>query len=322
MDFSKWIDSVHEDDRPRVEAVIESALERNTKYEVEFRVRQKGTKEVRWLAGLGNVLRDSNGKPLRMIGAAVDTTERRRAEEALRNTEKLAVAGRLAASIAHEINNPLEAVTNLVFLARTTGAANARGEKLLTAAEEELKRAAHLTKQTLGFYRDRTLPSRFNITEVIEDVLSLYAGRIESRCITVKKDYDNPGQMHGMIGELRQAISNLVANAVDAMSGSGGTLHIRVRRTMHSRNGSVLKITIADTGTGIPVELQKRIFEPFFTTKLETGTGLGLWLTKNIVKNHRGTIRLSSSNAGKTGTVFLLTIPQGDYHSLPATSAA
>jgi PAS domain S-box-containing protein len=322
MDFSKWIDSVHEDDRPRVEAVIESALERNTKYEVEFRVRQKGTKEVRWLAGLGNVLRDSNGKPLRMIGAAVDTTERRRAEEALRNTEKLAVAGRLAASIAHEINNPLEAVTNLVFLARTTGAANARGEKLLTAAEEELKRAAHLTKQTLGFYRDRTLPSRFNITEVIEDVLSLYAGRIESRCITVKKDYDNPGQMHGMIGELRQAISNLVANAVDAMSGSGGTLHIRVRRTMHSRNGSALKITIADTGTGIPVELQKRIFEPFFTTKLETGTGLGLWLTKNIVKNHRGTIRLSSSNAGKTGTVFLLTIPQGDYHSLPATSAA
>jgi PAS domain S-box-containing protein len=322
MDFSKWIDSVHEDDRPRVEAVIESALERNTKYEVEFRVRQKGTKEVRWLAGLGHVLRDSNGKPLRMIGAAVDTTERRRAEEALRNTEKLAVAGRLAASIAHEINNPLEAVTNLVFLARTTGAANARGEKLLTAAEEELKRAAHLTKQTLGFYRDRTLPSRFNITEVIEDVLSLYAGRIEARCITVKKDYDNPGQMHGMIGELRQAISNLVANAVDAMSGSGGTLHIRVRRTMHSRNGSALKITIADTGTGIPVELQKRIFEPFFTTKLETGTGLGLWLTKNIVKNHRGTIRLSSSNAGKTGTVFLLTIPQGDYHSLPATSAA
>jgi two-component system, sporulation sensor kinase E len=322
MDFAAWRESVHEDDRPKVDAAIESALEHDTKYEVEFRVRQKGKKEVRWLAALGRVLRDSNWKPLRMIGAAVDVTERRQAEEALRNTEKLAAAGRLAASIAHEINNPLEAVTNLVFLARTTGATNANGARLLTIAEEELKRAAHLTKQTLGFYRDSTFPSRFNIADAIDDVLSLYARRIEARCITVKKGYDDPGQMHGMMGEIRQAISNLVANAIDAMSGSGGTLHIRVRRTTQSQDGSVLKITIGDTGTGIPIEVQKRIFEPFFTTKPETGTGLGLWLTKNIVENHRGTIRLSSSNAGKTGTVFLLTIPQGDYQSLPVSSAA
>jgi signal transduction histidine kinase len=228
----------------------------------------------------------------------------------------------LAASIAHEINNPLEAVTNLIFLARTAGAANAEGEKFLGLAEEELKRAAHITKQTLGFYRDSTFPTRFDIVQVIEDVLSLYARRIEGKRVQVRTQYVNPAEMHGMAGEIRQAISNLVANAVDAMPNSGGTLHIRVRRTRHSQNGPALRITVGDTGMGIPVELQKRIFEPFFTTKQETGTGLGLWLTKNIVKRHRGTVRVLSSNIGKTGTVFLLTLPQSDFQSVPATSAA
>jgi signal transduction histidine kinase len=128
--------------------------------------------------------------------------------------------------------------------------------------------------------------------------------------------------MQGMIGEIRQVISNLVANALDAMPNSGGTLHIRVRRTRHSQNGSALRVTIADTGMGIPVEQQKRIFEPFFTTKQETGTGLGLWLTKNIVEKHGGTIRVSSSTMGRTGAVFVLDLPQGDFHSAPATSAA
>ncbi len=315
MDFALWRQSVHEDDRPNVDAAIESALERDTKYEVEFRVRQKATGEVRWLAALGRILRDSAGKPLRMIGAAVDVTERRRAEQALRNSEKLAAAGRLAASIAHEINNPLEAVTNLIFLARTTGETNAKIEGLLAMAEEELKRAAHITKQTLGFYRDSTFPSRFNVAHVIDDLLSLYARRIEANGVKVKKNYVDPGEIHGMIGEIRQAISNLVANALDAMSFAGGTLYIRLRRTMHSQGGSALRITIADTGLGIPVELRRKIFEPFFTTKRETGTGLGLWLTKNIVEKHRGTIRVSSSNIGKTGTVFLMTVPEGNSHS-------
>jgi signal transduction histidine kinase len=244
-----------------------------------------------------------------MIGAAVDVTERRRAEEALRNAEKLAAAGRLAASIAHEINNPLEAETNLIFLARTTGVANAEGETLLTMADQELRRVAHLTKQTLGFYRDSTFPSNFAVAEVIDDVLSLYTRRLQAREVKVRKEYSDLGEMYGMIGEIRQVISNLVANAVDAMPNSGGTLHIRLRRTRYSQNGPALRITVADTGMGILVELQKRIFEPFFTTKPATGTGLGLWLTKSIVEKHRGTIRVSSSTSGKTGTVFLLFLP-------------
>jgi PAS domain S-box-containing protein len=310
MKFERWRESVHEDDRPRVDAAIQSALQHDTKYEVEFRVHRKDTNDVRWLAGSGRILRDNAGKPLRMVGAAVDITERRGAEEALRNSEKIAATGRLAASIAHEINNPLEAVTNLIFLARTAGGANAEGERFLGLAEEELKRAAHLTKQTLGFYRDRTFPTRFKVAHVIDDVLSLYARRIESKRVKVRKQYADPGEMHGMTGEIRQAISNLVANALDAMPSSGGTLHIRVRPTRHSQNGSGLRITVGDTGMGIPLEMQKRIFEPFFTTKLETGTGLGLWLTKSIVEKHHGTISVSSSNIGKTGTVFLLTLPQ------------
>jgi signal transduction histidine kinase len=257
-----------------------------------------------------------------MLGAAVDVTDRRRAEETLRNSEKLAAAGRLAASIAHEINNPLEAVTNLIFLARTAGEPNTKGEEFLAMAEEELRRAAHITKQTLGFYRESTSPTRFNITEVIDDVLSLYARRIAAQCVQIKKLYTFPAEMQGMVGEIRQVISNVVANALDAMPNSGGTLHIRVRRTRHSQNGSALRITIADNGVGIPVEQQKRIFEAFFTTKQETGTGLGLWLTKNIVEKHGGNIRVSSSNIGKTGTVFKLTIPQGDLQCGSGTFAA
>ena len=323
IDFELWRASLHEDDRPEIDAAIQSALERDTKYDVEYRVREKGTNEVRWLAALGRILRDSTGNPLRMIGAAVDVTERRRAEETLRNTEKLAAAGRLAASIAHEINNPLEAVTNLIFLARTAGAPNAEGKEFLAMADEELRRVAHLTKQTLGFYRDSTFPTRFKVTDVIDDVLSLYAGRIEAKRAQVRKHYVEPAWMQGMMGEIRQVISNLVANALDAMPNSGGTLHIRVRPTRHSQNGSAVRITIADTGMGIPAELQRRIFEPFFTTKQETGTGLGLWLTKNIVEKHRGTIRVSSSNTGKTGTVFLLTLPSGgDSHPVSSTFAA
>jgi PAS domain S-box-containing protein len=310
--FERWMEPIHQDDRPRVEAAIQSALKGDAKYEAEFRVVQRGTNDVRWIVSTGRVLRDSAGNPLRMLGAAVDVTERRRGEEALRNSEKLAATGRLAASIAHEINNPLEAVTNLIFLARTAGGPNAKGEEFLAMAEEELRRAAHITKQTLGFYRDSTSPARFNVAKVIDDVLSLYAGRIEAKRVQVKKRYASPAVMQGLVGEIRQVISNLVANALDAMPNSGGTLHIRVRPTRHSQNGSALRITVADNGMGIPVEQQKRIFEPFFTTKQETGTGLGLWLTKSIVEKHGGTIRVSSSSTGKTGTVFLLNLPQGD----------
>lgn len=268
------------------------------------------------------MLRDDAGNPLRMIGAAADITERRGAEEALRKAEKLAAAGRLAASMAHEINNPLEAVTNLIFLARTTGVTSAEGEGLLTMADEELRRVVHHTKRTLGFFRDSTLPRGFKVADVIDDVVSLYAGRMEARGVKVKKEYSNSGEMYGMVGEIRQAISNLVANALDAMSYSGGTLHVRLRRTAHSQNGPALQITVADTGAGIPAESRSRIFEPFYTTKLATGTGLGLWLTKGIVEKHGGTIRFYSANEGKTGTVFLLTLPLGGFHSASADSAA
>ena len=138
----------------------------------------------------------------------------------------------------------------------------------------------------------------------------------------MRKEYFDAGQMHGMIGEIRQAVSNLVANALDAMSHSGGTLQIRVRRTAHSRNGCGLRIMVADTGVGIRAQSKSRIFEPFFTTKPETGAGLGLWLTKNIVEKHSGTIRVFSSSRGTTGTAFLVTMPVRDSHSMSAISAA
>jgi two-component system, sporulation sensor kinase E len=321
--LEEWMEPVHKDDRPRVESAMRSALERDAKYEAEFRVVEQGTNEVRWVAASGRVLMDNAGKPLRMLGAAVDVTERRRSEEALRNSEKLAATGRLAASIAHELNNPLETLTNLIFLARTAGGVNSQGDRFLAMAEEELKWAAHLTKQTLGFYRDSTFPKRFDVAQALDDVLSLYARKIESKGAHVCKEYSGSTQMLGLTGEIRQMISNLLANAVDALPSKGGMLRLRIRSIANwNGTGKALRITIADTGVGIPCEMRKHIFEPFFTTKPDTGTGLGLWLTKNIVEKHQGTIRFASSNVGRTGTVFVLTLPQEQRESAIGNAAA
>jgi PAS domain S-box-containing protein len=309
--FEQWMEQIFKEDRSGVESAIKSALEHDAGYEVEFRVVEQATNEVRWVALSGRVLRDNAGNPLRMLGAAVDITERRRSEEALRNSEKLAATGRLAASIAHEINNPLEAVTNLIFLTRTAGGVNAEGENFLAIAEEELKRAVHITKQTLGFYRDNTFPTRFDVAQAVDDVLSLYARRIEAKGVHVRREYSGSTQMVGIPGEIRQVVSNLLANAVDALPSKPGMLRLRIRGIANWKGrGKAVRITIADNGIGIPREFRKHIFEPFFTTKQHTGTGLGLWLTKSIVGKHQGTIRFASSNVRKTGTVFVLTLPE------------
>jgi len=264
----------------------------------------------------------------KIIGAAKivrDITEKKKIDRALRVTEKLAAAGRMAATVAHEINNPLEAVTNLIYLARVDANNAERVTHYLEIAASELDRVAHITRQTLGFYRDTSSASRLSVTHILDDLLSFYERRFESRKIGVVKQYDGNIEITALVGELRQAFSNLLGNAIDAMP-DGGTLVIRARQT-HAWNRahrSGVRITILDTGSGIESRHRKNLFQPFFTTKEDIGTGLGLWITRSIVEKHGGTIRLKSrTGANDHGTAFSVFLPlDGKSENLKPLSLA
>lgn len=235
-----------------------------------------------------------------------------RAEQALRQSEKLAVAGRLASSIAHEINNPLESVTNLLYLMRISDNMD-QIKGYLQIAESELARVSEITSHTLQFYRQRTKPGPVQLTEILDSALALFHPRLASAGITVEKKFESIMPIWGMSGELRQVFSNLLGNSLDAMR-NGGRLVLHVRNTRDYCNGMApgVRVTIADTGFGVPPELRSRIFEPFVTTKGDTGTGLGLWISSEIVHKHGGRIRLKSctQEARSTGTAFTIFFPR------------
>jgi signal transduction histidine kinase len=232
-----------------------------------------------------------------------------RAQDALRRSEKLAVTGRLAASIAHEINNPLEAVTNLLFLMRSTED-SAQAHKYLAAADQELARVAEITRQTLRFYREPSHPVDTEVAAVLRSVLVLYHSRLTAAGVAVQLEIEAPNAtILASPGELRQVIANIIGNAIDAMR-HGGRLRVRVSEDRNPNQLPRLRLTIADTGTGIPEKLLPTIFEPFVTTKGETGTGLGLWVTGEILRRNRWNVRVRSRcGSGDTGTVFSITMP-------------
>ncbi len=235
--------------------------------------------------------------------------ERLVVEEALRKSEKLAVAGRLAASIAHEINNPLNSVTNLLYLIGNSSSLE-ESKRYGEIAAAELARVSEIVVQTLRFYREPSKPSIVDITEIVDSALMLYKARLTSAEIVVERDFRECSPLVARAGELRQVILNLIGNAIDAI-GRGGRLKIRVTNTHEHRNGSRpgIRLTIADTGSGIHPEIRKTLFEPFVSTKSDTGTGLGLWVSSEIVSKHGGTIQVKSSvrsqNAGTAFSVFL-----------------
>jgi len=265
-----------------------------------------------WLASAYPVR--TTPQQVRWVGVIVlDASERKRNEEALRKTEKLAATGRLAASIAHEINNPLEAITNLLFLLRNYCGLQDPALNYVTMAEHEAKRIAEITQQTLRFYRQSTLPTRANMGEMLDSVISLYQGRLTALNIKVERDYDTRMDLFCFAGELRQVFANLVSNAIDASS-AGGRLLVRARRSRNWKDPAQtgLRIAVADTGTGMQPAVRERVFEAFFTTKEVTGTGLGLWVSHEIIAKHRGLVHVRSRYAaqGKTsGTVFQIFLP-------------
>jgi signal transduction histidine kinase len=251
---------------------------------------------------------------VRWVGLIVmDASDRKRSEEALRKTEKLAATGRLAASIAHEINNPLEAITNLLYLLSNHAELTEPARSYVELAEHEVRRISEITQQTLRFYRQSTLPARTNLAELLDSVLSLHQGRLRNLGIAVEKKYDAKTDLYCFAGELRQVFANLIGNAIDAMP-AGGRLVVRARR---SRDWSCpeklgVRFQVADTGSGMTPEVQKHIFEPFFTTKEVTGTGLGLWVSSEIVVKHKGSMRVRSRvpvGGGASGTIFELFFP-------------
>lgn len=236
--------------------------------------------------------------------------ENRVAEEILRKSEKLAVAGRLAASIAHEINNPLASVTNLLYLIR--GSSSLEETKAYTEiAATELARVSEIVTQTLRFYREPTKPALVQVTEIVDSALTLYQARLSAAEIVIERDFRECSPVLAMAGELRQVILNLIGNSLDAI-GRDGMLKIRASNAHERSNGSRpgVRLTVADSGSGISPEIRKTLFEPFVSTKGDTGTGLGLWISSQIVQRHAGTIQVKSRALPPyTGTVFSVFLP-------------
>jgi len=251
-----------------------------------------------------------------------DITVRKQAEEALIRSEKLASVGRMAASISHEINNPLGAVTNLLYLAKATNEMPDSARRYLEIADEELKRVAHITQQSLGFYRESTAPARTSVNAVLQSAIDVLGGKIKAKQAVVEKQWDGDVEITAVAGELRQVFSNLLANSLDAI-GEKGVIKLRVSTGAALNNGHrCVRVTIADNGKGISASVRRQIFEPFVTTKGTTGTGLGLWVSKQLIDKHEGSIRVRSNTDGtRSGTVFSVTLPVGPGAAADGQSA-
>jgi PAS domain S-box-containing protein len=249
-----------------------------------------------------------------MTGAVMvfrDITQRRQTEQALRVSERLTQAGRLSATIAHEIRNPLDTVTNLIYLLQHDSNPASVSQQYLEMAGEELSRITQITGQLLTFHREARHPVQVSIAEVLDSVLTLFAPQIRKSGVTVEKLFETPARVRGFPGELRQVFSNLVGNAIDAMP-HGGRLILHVRESARtddpSRKG--IRTTIIDTGSGISSGVKRNLFAPFYTTKGEKGTGLGLWVSRGIVDKHEGTIHVISTTRDKrSGTAFSVFLP-------------
>ena len=290
--------------------------ERVGSYETE-RVHKNGAR-LRVLLSVSPI-RNERGELVGASAIARDISQQKRTEEALRRNERLATAGRLTAAIAHEIRNPLEALINLVYLARRDAAGR---DEYLRLAEQEIGRLDSIAQQALGFVRETTSPERLDPAKILDEVLQLYLRKLQQNHITVDKRSQEQMEIFGFPGELRQLFSNLILNAMEAMK-DGGTLHLRVVRT-HEWSGEQRPgacVTIADTGNGIQSTDLPHIFEPFYTTKKENGTGLGLWLAYGIAQKHTGWIKVSSrTTAGHSGTVFSVFLPESP--AIAASQAA
>jgi PAS domain S-box-containing protein len=259
-------------------------------------------------------VRDDRGRIVGVASISRDVTQSKKVERALHISERLASVGRLAATIAHEINNPLEAVTNLIFLAQNCTADEDR-QRFLEHAQRELARVALLTKQTLGFYRENKCPGPVPLGDLVSPLVSVFSARARNKSIRIETEIRQNPTIHAVAGEIRQLFANLLNNSIDAVNDRGRILiRVSAANEWRGKRRAGARLTVADTGPGIPQEMRQRLFEPFFTTKKDVGTGLGLWVTNSILEKHGGSICVRSSVVpGNSWTAFSVFLPlEGD----------
>src|SRR6185312_10618546 len=252
----------------------------------------------------------SGNNPNAILEICRDITAQLQAEEALRNADKLAARGLIAEIVAHEINNPLGAITNVFYLLRNHPSLDPEARNYARMAEQELERIAHITRQTLSFYRETSHPVPVSTTSLLDEILELHTSQLERNNIKIDRRYSNEGIVQGFPGELKQVLLNLVSNAIEAMP-EGGRLRVHVGESFGANvDHGRIRISIVDTGSGIAPEDAKRLFEPFFSTKASKGTGLGLWISKGILQKYEGTIRFRSIGLrSRKVTCFSIFIP-------------
>ncbi len=312
---------LHPDDIPTVQQQIQPVLDGTGEFNVDFRVFFPDG-SIHWLQGFGKPVRAADGTVSHMVGFNLDVTDRKRAEEIVLRNEKLAAVGRLASSIAHEINNPLEAVTNLLYLARHSETLP-EARPFLETADLELRRVGAITNQTLRFHRQSTRPTAVTFAALTQNIFTGQHSRLQNAAIVIATRDRTNMPVLCFEGEIRQVLTNLIGNAIDSMHGRGGTLSLRGCTVHDPRTGVPgMRITVADTGTGISDAARQKLFDAFFTTKGIGGTGLGLWISKEILDRHHGRLHLrTSQDPARHGTVFTIFLPASTTVQ-PATPTA
>lgn len=313
-----------ERDQPGVLLVREAIAQRRETVAVLRNFRKDGTPFWNELAI--SPIFNADGVLTHFVGIQSDVTERVEFESALRESEKLAAVGRLASTIAHEINNPLEAIMNLVYLGRQTLPAsegNREAAEYLAQADEELRRVKQITARSLRFYKQSDGPTAVRAGDLIGSVLDVYGPRFANYNITIERRERSTEHIVCLASEVRQVIGNLVTNAIDAMKATGGWLLVRSREATHWPTGRKgVLITVADTGPGMTPEVQANLYRAFYTTKGESGTGLGLWISAEIVQRHHGHLSLRSRQESTSGAVFEVFLPFQGVAGLAGSAVA
>jgi PAS domain S-box-containing protein len=304
-----WLSAVHPDEVETVRQAVARARAAGVDYHHQYRVVWPDG-SIHWLESRGKCQRDSEARVTRVVGVVTDITPRKLAEDAMLRAEKLAIAGRLAASVAHEINNPLEAVSNLLFLITITDTAKAAQEHA-RAALEQLMRVSLITQQTLKFHRQTGTPKLASLSEILNSVLAMFRGKLMAADIAVEFEAEREAEVSCMPNETQQIFANLISNAIDAMP-KGGRLAICLRPSRDWKDPGIdgMRITFTDSGMGMDRSTMRRIYEPFFTTKIDTGTGLGMWVLAQLVDRHHGHVNVwSTQRPGRSGTTFSVFLP-------------